>query len=367
MSSMSSLRGKLRLFDWALATVPLILLLFGIVIIYTVTFPTVSFALAQSQIIYATLGVIIGFTLTLIDYRTWRSLAPLAYTVGLTLLILVFFIGSRQFGASRWLDLGSFSLQPSEVFKLILILSMARLLALWQGEITIRRLVFILLIAVLPIALVLQQPDLGTAGVLVAITFGMLLYAKIPLKWWLVMGLIAALLLPVGYTQLRDYQKERVKTFLSPDADLAGQGYNVRQATIAIGSGGLVGQGLGRGSQSQLNFLPVAHTDFIFAGLAEATGLLGGMILLILYGVLISRILRVGEVSKDHFGMYLSLGIAVMFGFQIFVNIGMNLGLLPVTGIPLPLVSFGGTSLIVSLASLGILQSVYVRHRKITF
>lgn len=359
--------SRLRLFDWTLIVTILLLLLIGIVVIYTVTFPTVQFGLARSQIIYAVLGIAIALLLTFIDYRRWQSLSVLIYIGGLILLGLLFAIGTRQFGALSWIDLGSFHLQPSELFKVILILVLARMLASWHEAMTIRRLLTYFLVAAIPIGLVLKQPDLGTASVLMAITAGLLLFAKLPWKWWLVMGVIGALLMPVTYSQLQDYQKNRIKTFLAPDSDVSGSGYNVRQAAIAIGSGGLFGQGLGQGSQSQLNFLPVAHTDFIFAGLAEATGLVGSLILLALYLVMMLRIFKIAGVAKDIFGMYVSLGMAIMFAYQIFVNIGMNLGIMPVTGIPLPFVSAGGTSLIVSFAGLGILQSIYARHRKITF
>lgn len=359
--------NKLRIFDLALIAVPLLLLLIGLVVLYTVTFPSVQFTLARSQAIYAVIGIAVALSLTFIDYRNWQNLSFVFYGLGIVLLITVFYLGSRQFGASRWIDLGIFQLQPSEILKLVLILTLARLLSLWKSEITLWRLLIVLAVATLPVILVFRQPDLGTAGVLMIITFGLLFFAGMPWRWWLAITLSVLILLPLGYTSLQPYQKSRIQTFLTPASDPRGTGYNVRQATIAIGSGGLFGQGLGRGSQSQLNFLPVVHTDFIFAGLAEATGLLGAIILLALYFVLLARIFRVAELSKDSFGMYVALGIAIMLGFQIFVNVGMNLGVIPVTGIPLPFVSFGGTSLIVNLAAMGILQSIYARHKKITF
>lgn len=361
------MNSRLRIFDWSIIVIPLLLLLLGIVVIYTVTFPTVQFDLARSQIIYAVLGLLVALFLTVTDYRNWQSFSYLFYGIGLALLVAVIFIGSKQFGAARWIDLGFFHLQPSELLKLILIIVLARFLSTWNGAMTVWRLVITLVIAAIPTLLVFRQPDLGTASVLLVITVGMLLFARLPWRWWLTMGLIGAIMLPIGYSQLQDYQKHRITTFLAPESDLAGKGYNVRQATIAIGSGGMFGQGLGQGSQSQLNFLPVAHTDFIFAGLAEATGLVGGLILLGLYIALIARTFRVAELAKDHFGMYLASGIGIMIAFQVFVNIGMNLGVLPVTGIPLPFVSFGGTSLIISMASIGLLESIYARHKKISF
>lgn len=359
--------NRLRLFDWTIVVIPLLLILIGVVVIYTVTFPTVGFNLARSQIIFALLGLVTAAVLTFVDYRTWQNMSYLFYSLGMLLLISVFFIGSSQFGAARWIDFGFFQLQPSEIFKVILILIMAKLLSMWAGAITIPRLLIIGLVAAIPTGIVFKQPDLGTASVLVAITFGMLIFTKLPWKWWLTIAAIIAVSLPIGYNLLEDYQKQRIATFMSPEADPGGTGYNVRQATIAIGSGGLLGQGLGRGSQSQLNFLPVAHTDFIFAGLAEATGFIGASVLLILYLILVSRIFRIAELAKDSFGMYVALGMVIMIGFQVVVNVGMNLALLPVTGIPLPFVSSGGTSLIITMAGIGILQSIYIRHKKITF
>ncbi len=181
------------------------------------------------------------------------------------------------------------------------------------------------------------------------------------------MAVIAMLSAPFGSAHLQPYQKTRLASFFSGQSDSARAGYNTKQAAIAIGSGGLFGQGLGQGSQSQLNFLPVAHTDFIFAGLSEATGLVGATIVLVLYLIFIYRVFQVAELARDDFGSYLALGVALMFIVQIIINIGMNLGMLPVTGIPLPFISFGGTSLIVSLVSVGLLESIYVRHKKISF
>lgn len=358
---------KFRLFDLTIVIVPLLLVLISVVAIYTITFPTVKFSLAQAQIVYAAIGLALAAVLTLTDYRTWQNLSYLLYGLGLLLLIAVFYLGREQFGAVRWLDFGFFQVQPSEVVKLVLILILARFLSVWSGAFTLARLAIVALVIGLPVFLVWRQPDLGTASVLLAIGFGMMAFAGLPWRWWLVILLAIGLAFPVGYANLKPYQKSRIRTFLSPAEDPKGRGYNVRQAAIAIGSGGLFGQGLGQGSQSQLNFLPVAHTDFIFAGLAEATGLLGAGILLILYFILVARMFKIAELAKDQFGMFAALGLTVMFAFQVLVNIGMNLGLMPVTGIPLPLVSFGGTALIVDLAGLGILQSIYARHKKITF
>ncbi len=358
---------RLRRLDWILTVVVLLLTLIGVVAIYTITFPTVGFALARSQLIFAGIGLVLATLFMSIDYRSWTSLSVFLYILGVVLLGAVFIVGSEQFGAVRWLDLGVFQLQPSEVMKLFLILIMARLLSRWGEAITWQRMSIMIIVTILPFTMVFLQPDLGTASVLAVISFGFLAYAKLPARWWAVLLGVAIVCLPILYVNLQPYQKDRIETFVTPSHDVLGEGYNVRQAKIAIGSGGLLGQGLGQGSQSQLNFLPVAHTDFIFAGLAEATGLLGSTILLLLYLVMFGRIYRLAELAKDSLGMYLAIGIVVMLSFQTIVNIGMNIGLLPVTGIPLPFVSYGGTALLLNYICLGILQSMYVRHKKITF
>lgn len=222
-------------------------------------------------------------------------------------------------------------------------------------------------IAAVPIGLVLSQPDLGSASVMVVVTGILLLSAHLP-KYIIITGIIAAVvMLPIGFQFLAPYQKQRVETFLNPSSDPTGTGYNVVQSKIAIGSGGVFGRGLGEGSQSQLNFLPVAHTDFIFAGVAEATGFVGSVAILLLLALVVVRAVIIARLSQDSFGMYIALGIATIYLYQTFVNAGGNLGLVPVTGIPLPFVSFGGTSMIMAMAALGILQSIYIRHKKIRF
>ena len=359
--------SKLRRIDWILAITVALLTLIGVVAIYTITFPTVGFALARSQLIFAVLGIAIATFITLADYRSLTSLSYILYAIGIILLIAVFFIGSKQFGAARWIDLGFTQLQPSELMKLFLIIVLARLFSRWQDGLTLSRLAIILVAAAVPTVMVFLQPDLGTASVLGVVTVGFLIFGRLPWRWWAGLIALTVVCLPLFYASLQPYQKTRIRTFLSPSHDVQGEGYNVRQAAIAIGSGGMFGQGLGQGSQSQLNFLPVAHTDFIFAGLAEATGLIGSFILLLLYFVLFFRTYRLAELAKDSFGTYLALGIVTMLSFQVVVNIGMNIGLLPVTGIPLPYVSYGGTALLLNFISLGILQSIYIRHKKITF
>lgn len=360
-------RFSIRLgFDWFLYAIPFLLICFGSAMIYAITY-TNNPHLIIDQIIFAILGIGLMILFTMIDYRSFKGLAWILYFVGLILLILVLIVGSKTYGATRWINLGIFQLQPSEIFKLILIFILARFFSDRIGEVTWRDLLFIVPIVLVPIFLVTRQPDFGTASVLFIITIVITIASRVSKKHLLIAAGALILLIPIIWLLLAPYQKQRIHTFLNPGADPYGTGYNITQSTIAIGSGGLFGRGLGFGSQSQLNFLPVAHTDFIFAGIAEATGFIGSVILLGLFVILLWRIIRLAGLTKDKFGMLVTIGIAAALFCQVFVNIGMNLGIMPVTGIPLPFVSSGGTALFVNCIAIGVLQSIYIRHKKITF
>jgi rod shape determining protein RodA len=218
-----------------------------------------------------------------------------------------------------------------------------------------------------PVLLVMAQPDLGTALVFIAIWLGMVLVSNIKKIYVLILGGVGLVLMPIVWLFLHDYQRKRIVTFFNPGADPLGAGYNVLQSIIATGSGRFFGRGLGYGYQSQLKFLPIQHTDFIFAVLAEELGFFGALVLLILFFILLIRILRTTFQAFDSFGMFLGMGIFVMIVFQILVNIGMNMGIMPVTGVPLPLISAGGSSLIMIMIGIGIMESIALRRRKIVF
>ena len=351
--------------DWSLYIVPLILSIFGIAVIYSITYGTNNH-LAFDQIVYVILGIGAAIGLTIVDYRTLKGLYLILYLIGIGLLILVLFIGTTTFGATRWINLIVFQLQPSEIFKIIILIVLAKFFSDWQ-EFNWKKILLVLVMVLIPVALILKQPDLGTASTIFIGLLAIMLLSPMR-KIYLIIGLAVIIAFsPVGWHFLKTYQKNRIRTFVNPSADPQGAGYNVNQAKIAVGSGGLWGQGLGKGSQSQLNFLPVAHTDFIFAGTAEATGFAGSLFLIVLLGYLIIRIFIIARLAKDNFGMYLAIGIGTIFLFQTLINIGMNLGIMPVTGIPLPFVSYGGSSTLTNLAAIGILQSIYIRHRKIVF
>lgn len=351
--------------DWSLYIIPALLSFFGVVMIFSISYST-NPVLMISQIIFVVLGLALAVFLTFLDYRNLKGISFFLYLIVIFLLILVFIIGSRRFGSIRWLDFGIFQLQPSEIGKLIILLFLARVFT-EREEKTAKDIILIIFLVGLPIVLVLLQPDFGTATVILVELIILLFLSKI--KKLILLAILAAFVLsiPIGWHFLKPYQKQRLETFINPSQDPYGAGYNVTQAKITVGSGGLWGQGIGQGTQIQLRFLPVAHSDFIFASTAEAVGFVGSSIMILLMFFLIFRIINVSRLAKDSFGFTFALSWGLILLFQVFINIGMNLGIMPVTGIPLPFVSSGGSSMLTNMAAIGILQSIYLRHRKISF
>lgn len=356
-------RRTWRKFDPWLVLCALTLVAFGLVVIRSATL--LADQPVSSQLVkhfaYAAFGIAAMIALSVIDYRVLGSFWPMLYGGMLALLALVLVAGQNVFGAKRWLGYGWASFQPSELAKVVVILCLARFLA-GRGE-SVRRpktLLASLAIVLLPVALIYRQPDLGTSLVLLVTWFGMTFMAGAPLRWLGATLVVPMVGFPLVWRLLKDYMRRRLTTFLAPDRDPLGEGYNIIQARISVGSGGWWGRGLGNGTQTQLNFLRVRHTDFVFAVLGEELGFAGAVALLGLFGVLFWRCLRVGAQSRDAFGALLAAGVTSMLLFQVFVNIGMNIGLMPVTGIPLPFISFGGSSLVSVFMSLGILQSVLI-------
>lgn len=357
----------LKSIDWILYALIILLLIFGIVIIFSITYHTPKQNLAISQLIYIVLGLGLLVLFTSIDYRTLSSASTILYIIGLALLILVLILGRTKLGSTRWINFGFFNFQPSEIFKVILILTLSNFLAKKEE---INRADFLLYMGMiaLPILLVLLEPDLGTAIIYLLLGAVLFLARRAREVYLLAAGAITATLAPIfWFFILRNYQRERILTFLDPRRDPFGSGYNVLQSTISVGSGGWLGRGLGHGTQSQLNFLPIQHTDFIFATLAEELGFIGAGLLLILFLILIVRIVSIAIQAKDGLGRYLAIGVAAMIIFQVLINVGMNIGLMPVTGIPLPLISHGGSSLFSTMIALGIAASIYARRKAISF
>lgn len=352
--------------DWSLIILPILLSLFGLAVLFS--FQTRS-ALAVNQAVYLVGGLVVFLVASFTDYRNWRSGSWYLYGLGVGLLILVMIYGSTIYGAKRWIDLTIIQLQPSEIVKMAIIIITGHTLAnLVDGERLVTRLVGLTFYVGLPVYLIARQPDLGTASVIIFTFLVLLTFVKfIPRRFWLAILVVGLVLAPIVYYQLRPYQQQRLKVFLRPQIDPSGGGYNVIQSVIAIGSGGIWGRGLGQGSQSQLQFLPVVHSDFIFSAVAEAFGFLGASTLAALLFLLVVRAAAISSVAQDAFGQLIALGIALMWLYQGTVNIGMNLGLAPVTGIPLPFVSYGGTAIITNYLAAGLLQSIYIRHKKIRF
>jgi rod shape determining protein RodA len=312
------------------------------------------------------MGLTLMFLVALVDVRFWMRYAYVIYGVALGLLIAVEFIGSVGMGAQRWVDLGFFQLQPSEVMKIAMVLALARYfhgLSLDEVE-RFRWLIPPLLMMLAPVALVLRQPDLGTAMLIVMGSGAIFLMAGVRL--WLFGVVFAAIgaAAPFAWSYLHTYQKARILTFLNPERDPLGAGYHILQSKIALGSGGLAGRGYMQGTQSYLNFLPEKQTDFIFTSLAEEFGLTGALVLLGLYVVIITYGIAIALRSRNHFGRLVAMGITVTFFLYVFINIAMVTGLVPVVGVPLPLISYGGTAMMTILIGFGLLISVYV-HRDV--
>lgn len=365
---------RFKTFDWSLLVIALVLTVISVATIYTITYATVGDKLAVSQAIYTVIGFGLFAFFSFLDYRNLKSWSMILIGIGLLVLIPLFPIWSHklplvicEFNSCRWIDLGFFRFQSSEFFKLVTIIGLAAIVSDRLDRLRWWHLFVFLAGLMVPVFLIVEQPDLGTAMVVLITAGCLLLLARFPVWLWVSLIGVGLALTPVAWQQLKPYQKQRVQVFLNPELDVAKTGYNVRQSEIAVGNGGLMGRGFGQGSQSQLNFLPVAHTDFIFAGYAEATGFVGSVFLVGLYVLLVWRALTIAEMAKDTFGRFVACGIAAMFTVQVFINIGMNIRLMPVTGVPLPLVSYGGTSLFICMIALGILESIMLRHKRISF
>jgi rod shape determining protein RodA len=317
--------------------------------------------LATQQAIYAFVGLILFYLTSLIDFKYYDKGITISYIIVLLLLAITFVIGFETRGSVRWIPLGFFQLQPSEIAKPILILLLAKF---WAGRdpswVNIAKSGLLSLPLLL---MVFRQPDLGTTLTLAAIWVFAIIGANISMFKIALMGLVTLPVIYLGSFFLKDYQKERILSFLSPAHDPLGTGYNVIQSTIAVGSGQIMGRGLGRGTQSRLQFLPEFRTDFVFASIAEEFGMIGSVIVLGLYGWLIMRCMYITHLIRDRFGVVVIYGVVGMLFFQTIVNTGMNIGVLPVTGITLPLLSYGGSSLIGTLISLGLVASCIRYYR----
>ena len=307
-----------------------------------------------------------ALVVVLIDIRIWLRHAYVLYLLTLALLGVVEVAGSAGMGARRWIDLGFLTIQPSELMKLTIVLALARYFHGCSVEDVsrLRNLIVPLFIVAAPAALVTRQPDLGTALMLVFVGAGMMFLAGVRIWKFAVVGLAAVASVPVAWQFLRDYQKQRVLTFFDPESDPLGAGYHIIQSKIALGSGGLFGKGLLQGTQSHLSFLPEMQTDFIFTMLAEEFGLTGGLALLALYTLILIYGIAISARCRSQFGRLVGMGATLTFFLYVFINIAMVMGLIPVVGVPLPLISYGGTAMLTVLIGFGLLMNVYV-HRDV--
>lgn len=336
----------------------------GILQIYSATLGTVWKDAWWKQILWVVLGMALFYLATKIDYYTLLERTPLLYALSVLALFGVLMFGHQAFGSRRWIPLpGGFYLQVSEFVKLVLILLVARYLSeLRNDRLETRDVLKLGVLVGVPTLLVVRQPDLGTALAYVPILAAGLFFAGLRWQHAVAICMIAALVLPLGWVVLKDYQKARLVTFLDPDRDPRGSGYQVIQSKIAVGSGGMWGKGVTRGSQTQLRFLPVPHTDFIGAAFAEEHGFVGVVVLLGLYFLLLMQVVQNAQTAPDRAGMYICMGVGAVLLFHLLVNVGMLVGRMPVTGIPLPLMSYGGSSLISVFVMLGLVNNVRLRR-----
>ncbi|GAB4509894.1 MAG: FtsW/RodA/SpoVE family cell cycle protein [Anaerolineae bacterium] len=361
-----------RQFDYVLLTATIILVVFGVLMIRSATLGAVDADLVRrvpDQIQYGIIGIVLVFVFAAIDYRLLGGLHMWLYLLVVGLLLLVPFIGVvGDAGARRWLNLGIL-IQPSEVGKIIIIITLGHFLARRYDRMDrFTTVLGSMLHVAIPLFLIFIQPDLGTTIVYVVLWFTLVWGAGLRIRHLVTMILTFVLLMPVMWSVMQPYQRERIINFLPSDEaeeDTQGSRYNIRQAAISIGSGGLIGKGYANGSQSQLRFLRVRHTDFIFSVIAEEFGFVGGVSVLAMIGLVIARILRGARMAVDPLGSLICYGIAANIFFQTMVSVGMNIGLLPVTGLTLPFISSGGTSLLAMLVGIGLAQSVIVRRRRV--
>lgn len=316
---------------------------------------------AKSQILFFTVGLILYFSISFLDFTFFKFYWKYIYAIVLALLIATFLFGNISGGAVRWLSIGAFSIQPSEFAKIAVVLGLAGLISK-KGEYlaNYKNLLYVLLLVLPILGFVFIQPDLGTTLVILGTATFMLFYAGLNKIYFMYAFIFFGGFSSTLWKLLAPYQQERIMVFFNPTLDTLGSGYNVIQAVISVGSGQIFGRGFGRGTQSHLQFLPAYWTDFIFAAFAEEWGFVGVLGLLFLFGILFATILYISYSTSDIFGNMICIGVFLVFFFQFLVNVGMNMGIMPVTGIPLPLFSYGGSSLIVSMVFLGLVQSVWI-------
>ncbi len=362
---LSSIWKRIRGVDWLLSVAIFFLVSLSLAILYGISINTANTGLFVKQLIVVAIGFAAFFIISNLNYRLWMMYSKAFYAVGVLGLLFVLVFGVTIRGTTGWVSFAGFSFQPVEFAKIALIIMLAKYFSdhgrqffLWRHILASGAMTAVY------VALVLKQPDFGSAIVLLGTWFLMLMVVGVPRKHLIIL-VSTFLVVAVGawFFVLKDYQKDRIMTFVNPQADILGVGYNVRQSVIAVGSGQIIGRGFGLGSQSQLKFLPEPETDFVFAVLAEEFGLIGVLILFAGFGALLYRLFRIAHKTGDNFAAFFCLGLAALMTVQTFINIGMNIGIAPVTGIPLPFISSGGSSLLGFFVAFGIVSSIIVDNR----
>src|SRR5262245_59072457 len=353
-------------FDWLLLLCTLILLGVGVMAVYSATYePGQPLSqLTTRQMSWALIGLTMMFAAFAIDYRRLERWVYVPYVLSLLLLVLVPILGSFGGGARRWIDLGVFSLQPSELAKVTLLLVLARYFHrhVPPDGYRLRDLVLPALLLAIPAGFVLAEPNLGTTVILGLIFFTLTFAAGIRLRSPVLVGIAGGSGVPFLWQHMKPYQKQRVLSFFNPDQDPLGAGYHMIQSKITVGSGMLWGKGFLQGTQNRLDFLPEQHTDFVFAVIVEEWGFIGAVLLLVVYGALLTKLLTIAWQARDRFGFSLAIGAVGVVFWQLLINLGMNLGVLPVVGVPLPLLSYGGSSLLTVMIALGLALNVSTRR-----
>jgi rod shape determining protein RodA len=359
-----------RHLDPVLVLCTIVLGLIGVVAVYSATRgpgPDYVDSYLFRQFTFVVIGVVVMGVFAVVDYHKLHDWAWLFYGATSALLVLVLSplgTGASQKGAQAWFNLGPFQLQPAEFAKLSLIAVLSFLLSEFKGDIDLRRLAALLIVAGVPMGLIMLQPDIGLVLILTVITLALFVVGGVPARYLAVLVLVAAVGIVgiVNSPLLKDYQRDRLTNFISPESSSAESRYNVEQSTQAIANGGMTGEGLFDGPQTKLGFVPEQETDFIFTSVAEQFGFVGSAVILGLYGVVCYRIWRIASIARDPFGSFLCIGVLAMFAFSVFENVGMAMGIMPVTGIPLLLLSSGGSSTITAFAGIGLVLNVHMRR-----
>jgi rod shape determining protein RodA len=350
-------------YDLNAVWVMLCLIAIGIVNLYSATFASQGHESQfwKQQTIWFGIGTIACAIAYLIHYRVFERFAYFAYAANIILLVAVLLIGKSVLGAKRWIGFGAFSIQPSEFMKITIALTLAKYFHddQYRENYDLKSLMIPILLVLIPVLLVMAQPDLGTAMIILAVSGSMILFVKVSPRLLAVIFAFALVLAPLAYFfVLKDYQRQRIITFINPQSDPRGAGYNSIQSMIAVGSGQFLGKGYKQGSQSQLNFLPEHHTDFIFPVFSEEHGFLGFLVLLTLYLILLANALKIAYGSNDKFGLLFSMGLTALFFWHVFINIGMTTGILPIVGVPLPFMSYGGSFMLSCMLAVSLLTNI---------